>query len=112
MVEGLDIQRVLGNSQAGSLPGFSSSPSPSSSLFEPHQRQPFCSDSEGWGPVSLFRFDLTPCFLDLSVAIVTALFGLLMGSGAIWYLLKKRSPQPVAKNWHFHAKLVSQTANE
>lgn len=55
--------------------------------------------------MSPFRFDLTPCFLDAGVAIVAA-FGLLMGFGAIWFLLKKRVPQPISKNWHFYAKLV------
>ena len=29
-----------------------------------------------------------------------------MGSGAVWYLLKKRTPSPVAKNWHFYMKLT------
>lgn len=95
-------QVVLGDS---SLPGSSLQSSPQS-LLQSTQRQPFCGDSEGWGPISQLRFDLTPCFLDLGVALVAA-FGLLMGSGAIWLLLKKRIPQPVSKNWHFYAKLVS-----
>ncbi|XHG00182.1 hypothetical protein AWENTII_003647 [Aspergillus wentii] len=94
-------QVVLGDS---SLPGSSLQSSPQS-LLQSTQRQPFCGDSEGWGPISQLRFDLTPCFLDLGVALVAA-FGLLMGSGAIWLLLKKRIPQPVSKNWHFYAKLV------
>ncbi|KAL4784625.1 P-loop containing nucleoside triphosphate hydrolase protein [Aspergillus varians] len=73
--------------------------------FQPAKLQPFCGDVEGWGPLSRHRFDLTPCFLDFWVSLV-AVFGLLMGSGAIWFLLKKRTPQPVSKNWHFYAKLV------
>lgn len=69
-------------------------------------RQPFCGDVEGWGPISPLRFDFTPCFLDVWVSLVAA-WGLVMGAGAIWFLLKKRFPQPVPKNWHFYAKLVS-----
>jgi ATP-binding cassette subfamily C (CFTR/MRP) protein 1 len=68
-------------------------------------QQPFCHDFEGWGPISRLRFDLTPCFLDVGVALV-ALFGLLFGGGAIWFLMKKM-PQRVKKNWHFYSKLVS-----
>ncbi|CAG8043220.1 unnamed protein product [Penicillium salamii] len=68
-------------------------------------RQPFCTDSEGWGPFSSSRFDLTPCFLDVIVAVV-AVWGTLSGLGALWLLLKKRIPQPVSKNWHFYTKLV------
>lgn len=70
------------------------------------RRQPFCTDSEGWGPLSPSRFDLTPCFLDVIVAVV-AVWGTLSGLGALWLLLKKRVPQPVSKNWHFYTKLVS-----
>lgn len=89
-------QTILGDFQPG-FPGLESH----------HQhRQPFCGDIEGWGPISPFRFDLTPCFLDLTVSLVAA-WGLFMGAGAIWFLLNKRWPQPVAKNWHFYAKLVS-----
>lgn len=68
-------------------------------------RQSFCGNSEGWGPLNPDRFDLTPCFLDIPVS-VTAAWGIVMGAGALWLLLKKREPQQVAKNWHFYAKLV------
>ena len=67
-------------------------------------RQPLCGDPEGWGPVSSLRWDLTPCFLDVWIVGV-ALWGLLFGIGALWYLFKKRIAQDVPKNWHFHAKL-------
>jgi ATP-binding cassette subfamily C (CFTR/MRP) protein 1 len=70
------------------------------------RRQPFCTDSEGWGPFSSSRFDLTPCFLDVIVAVL-AVWGTLSGLAALWLLLKKRIPQPVSKNWHFYTKLVS-----
>jgi hypothetical protein len=94
-------QVILGNSH--------SAPVSSSTLDSPFSSskklQPFCGDVEGWGPISKYRFDLTPCFLDFGVALVAG-WGLLMGAGAIWFLLKKRVPQPVSKNWHFYAKLV------
>jgi ATP-binding cassette subfamily C (CFTR/MRP) protein 1 len=73
--------------------------------FSP-SRQPFCGDSEGWGPISPIRFDFTPCFLDVWILSV-AVWGLLFGAGALWYLLRKKAAQLVPKNWHFHAKLVS-----
>lgn len=91
-------QTVLGEIVPGSL---------SSTPFQQYaQLQPFCGDVEGWGPLSRLRFDLTPCFLDVGASVV-ALFGLVLGSGALWFLLNKRIPQPVSKNWHFYAKLVS-----
>lgn len=79
--------------------------------YAPTSRQPFCGDSEGWGPLSPVRFDFTPCFLDVWVVLVAA-WGLFLGAGAIWFLLKKRVPQPVPKNWHFYAKLVSSASPE
>ncbi|KAF7591255.1 hypothetical protein BBP40_001816 [Aspergillus hancockii] len=99
MLDG-NSQMILGDSIPGSLPS-----STSKSAFQSPKLEPFCGDVEGWGPLSKFRFDLTPCFLDVSVAIV-AVWGLIMGAGAIWFLLKKRIPQPVPKNWHFYAKLI------
>lgn len=63
-----------------------------------------CSDVEGWGPISDLRWDFTPCFLDIWVLVV-AVWGLVAGTGAIVYLLKKRSPQEVKKNWHYRVKL-------
>ena len=71
-----------------------------------HPSQPLCGNIEGWGPLSPFRYDFTPCFLDVWIAVV-AVFGLSFGAGAVWYLLKKCPPQPVGKNWHFYAKLAS-----
>ncbi|EEP79365.1 hypothetical protein UREG_04211 [Uncinocarpus reesii 1704] len=68
------------------------------------RRHPFCRDPEGWGPISSHRYDFTPCFLDTWVLFV-ALWGLVMGAGALWLLLRRRVPQPVGKNWHFYAKL-------
>ena len=77
------------------------------SLHIPQQyqrRQSFCADPEGWGPLSSTRYDFTPCFLDVWLLVVAA-WGLFGGAGAIWLLLKKRTPQDVQKNWHFYAKL-------
>ena len=73
--------------------------------YRPPQRQPLCGNDEGWGPISPFRYDFTPCFLDVWISTV-ALFGLVLGPAAIWYLLKRRVPSPVAKNWHFYLKLL------
>lgn len=64
-----------------------------------------CGNIEGWGPLSPFRYDFTPCFLDVWISSV-ALFGIVGGAGALWFLLKRRTPQSVAKNWHFYTKLV------
>lgn len=68
------------------------------------RHQPLCGDSEGWGPISSHRYDFTPCFLDTWILFVSV-WGILMGAGALWMLLR-RTPQLVQKNWHFYAKLV------
>ena len=81
-----------------------------SSQSAPHRsagllsRQPLCGDQEGWGPVSDLRWDLTPCFLDVWI-IGVALWGVLFGAGALWYLFAKRIAQDVPRNWHFYTKL-------
>src|ERR1700748_2888125 len=72
--------------------------------IERFSRQPLCGDPEGWGPVSSIRWDLTPCFLDVWI-IGVALWGILFGAGALWYLFTKRIAQDVPKNWHFYTKL-------
>ncbi|KAJ5191465.1 Metal resistance protein YCF1 [Penicillium cinerascens] len=92
-------QAVLGGSDPGE-----SLQSPLVSAFD-HRKQSFCTDPEGWGPLSPTGFHLTPCFIDVGVAAV-AVWGMLSGAGALYLLLKKRIPQPVSKNWHFYAKLV------
>jgi ATP-binding cassette subfamily C (CFTR/MRP) protein 1 len=74
-------------------------------LVEDQKAQPLCGNREGWGPLSPDRYDFTPCFLDVWIASVAVLFGLVMGSGAIWFLLRKKSPQDIKKDWHFYAKL-------
>lgn len=63
-----------------------------------------CGEREGWGPLSQLRFDLTPCFLDVSLAAVAGC-GVLGGLAAL-HVLRRRIPQPVPKDWHFFAKLV------
>ncbi|KAK3322412.1 P-loop containing nucleoside triphosphate hydrolase protein [Apodospora peruviana] len=68
-------------------------------------KQPLCGNEEGWGPLSPFRYDFTPCFIDVWVASV-ALFGLVAGSVAVWWLLRWKRPTPVAKDWHFWTKQV------
>ncbi|KAK0621526.1 P-loop containing nucleoside triphosphate hydrolase protein [Bombardia bombarda] len=68
-------------------------------------KQPLCGNEEGWGPLSPFRYDFTPCFIDVWVASV-AVFGLFAGSIAIWWLVQKRKPTGVPKDWHFWTKQV------
>jgi hypothetical protein len=68
-------------------------------------KQPFCGNEEGWGPLSPFRYDFTPCFIDVWVATVAA-FGILVGAVAVWWLLKRKKPTPVSKDWHFWTKQV------
>lgn len=70
-----------------------------------HRQQALCGNVEGWGPLSPDRFDFTPCFLDVWVAVVAA-GGVLGGAAAAYYLLRHCPSQPVKKNWHFFAKLV------
>ncbi|KAJ4324230.1 ATP-binding cassette glutathione S-conjugate transporter ycf1 [Neodidymelliopsis sp. IMI 364377] len=69
-------------------------------------RQPLCGNSEGWGPISPIRFDFTPCFLDVWIAVV-AVWGIVGGAGALWYLYRRCPSQPVKQNWHFYAKLIT-----
>ncbi|PHH87585.1 hypothetical protein CDD83_8663 [Cordyceps sp. RAO-2017] len=69
-------------------------------------KQPFCGNDEGWGPLSPFRYDFTPCFIDVWLAIVSV-YGLVLGPVAIWWLLTKKQPlQQTAptKNLHFCVK--------
>jgi hypothetical protein len=68
-------------------------------------KQPLCGNEEGWGPLSPFRYDFTPCFIDVWVASVAA-FGIVVGSIAIWFLLRKRKPADISKDWNFWTKQV------
>nr|POE76226.1 metal resistance protein ycf1 [Quercus suber] len=67
--------------------------------------QPLCGNAEGWGPMSPYRWDFTPCFLDVWVVLV-AVFGIVGGASATWYLLKRATPEVVKKDWHFYTKLA------
>ncbi|KOS18981.1 Metal resistance protein YCF1 [Escovopsis weberi] len=66
--------------------------------------QPLCSNKEGWGPLSPFRYDFTPCFIDVWVAIVSVFFGIFLGSLAIWWLLRKKELYPKSKTVPFWLK--------
>jgi ATP-binding cassette subfamily C (CFTR/MRP) protein 1 len=68
-------------------------------------RQPLCGNKEGWGPLSPFRYDFTPCFIDVWIAGV-AVFGLVLGAGAVWFLRKKKQTMGTDKNFHFWLKQV------
>ncbi|KAI1426002.1 metal resistance protein YCF1 [Xylaria sp. FL1777] len=65
--------------------------------------QPLCGNDEGWGPLSPFRYDFTPCFVDVWVFVVAA-FGLVCGPLAIWHVLRKHKAVAVRKDWHFWTK--------
>jgi ATP-binding cassette, subfamily C (CFTR/MRP), member 1 len=69
-----------------------------------HNAQPLCGNSEGWGPLSPYRWDFTPCFLDVWIDVVSV-FGIFGGLGAIYYLYTKSQAQQVKKDWHFWTKL-------
>ena len=77
---------------------------PSAPYVPLHRSQPFCGNREGWGPLSPLRWDFTPCFLDVLLAVV-ALSGIVFGAGAVWYL-RRRDKEDVKRNWHFWAKMV------
>jgi ATP-binding cassette subfamily C (CFTR/MRP) protein 1 len=68
-------------------------------------REPFCHNSEGWGPLSVFRYDFTPCFIDVPFAVIAS-FGIITGSFTIWRLLTRSSKQLTEKDWHYYTKLV------
>lgn len=95
---------MAGNADAQVALGFPSTSAAAPPALLEH-RQPFCGDPEGWGPISPIQYDFTPCFLDIWICS-TAVFGLVMGAGAVWFLLKHRIAEPVSKNWHFYTKLV------
>ncbi|EHK47570.1 uncharacterized protein TrAtP1_012305 [Trichoderma atroviride] len=63
----------------------------------------FCGNEEGWGPLSPFRYDFTPCFVDVWIAAVSV-YGILFGAIAIWWLKKKKQELPTSKNAHFWIK--------
>ncbi|PNH37816.1 hypothetical protein VD0004_g8985 [Verticillium dahliae] len=68
-----------------------------------HFKQPLCGNKEGWGPLSPFRYDFTPCFIDVWVAVVAA-FGIVFGTMATVWLLKKTKPANTPKDWSFYTK--------
>ena len=68
------------------------------------RHQPFCGNEEGWGPLSPYRYDFTPCFMDVWVSSV-AVYGILFGAAAVWYLARKRE-QDVKRDLHFWTKQV------
>lgn len=69
-------------------------------------KQPLCGNEEGWGPLSPYRYDFTPCFIDVWIAAVSV-FGLVFGSLAIWWLLvRKQKQESQSKNTYFFIKQV------
>lgn len=70
-------------------------------------KQPLCGNEEGWGPISRYRYDFTPCFIDVWLATVSV-YALILGPLAIWWLLRKKKPLEgeATKNAHFWIKQV------
>lgn len=88
-------------------PYFLSVERPSTLHLHPHvQKQPFCGDVQGWGPFSADGGNLTPCFLDASIGVL-AVFGILFGGGAIFYLKKQAVRDSLVGKWVLGAKTVS-----
>lgn len=97
-------QSILATS---SLSGFSALEELASGYLAASKKrgQPLCGNSEGWGPLSPIRYDFTPCFMDVWVSSV-AVFGILGGACAVWWLLNKKKAQEVSRDWHFWTKQV------
>ncbi|CAM1502994.1 Fc.00g077700.m01.CDS01 [Cosmosporella sp. VM-42] len=99
-----DEQKVLFDT--GSLSGYRPLQELGSSYLSStgHFKQPLCGNEEGWGPLSPYRYDFTPCFIDVWIAAVSV-FGLLIGSLAVWWLLVRKQQHPgPSKNAHFWIK--------
>ena len=93
---------------SGSISGFRSQLEELGSGYlsaEKERGQPLCGNKEGWGPLSRYRYDFTPCFMDVWVSAV-AVFGIVFGAVAIWWLVKRRNKAEVGKDWHFWTKQV------
>lgn len=69
------------------------------------RHQPLCGNEEGWGPLSPYRYDFTPCFMDVWVSSV-AVYGILFGAAAVWYLTRRKREQDVKRDLHFWTKQV------
>ena len=67
--------------------------------------QALCGNKEGWGPLSPHRYDFTPCFMDVWVSSV-AVYAILFGAVAIWWLVRRKTRAEVEKDWHFWTKQV------
>jgi ATP-binding cassette subfamily C (CFTR/MRP) protein 1 len=100
-----DQQRVLFGT--GSFTGYRPLQALGSHYLDASKRfsQPLCANEEGWGPFSPHRYDFTPCFIDVWVATV-ATFGLVAGSGVIWWLVRRKQSTDTHKGWHFWTKQV------
>lgn len=98
-----DDQKVM--AQTGSFSGYRPQKQLGSGYLSASAEadQPFCRNIEGWGPLSPFRYDFTPCFLDVSVASV-AVFGIVAGALALWWLLAKKPSNGLAKDATFWIK--------
>lgn len=104
-MDALGGQKVLHSS--GSFTGFRPLQQLGSGYLEAAAsfKQPLCGNEEGWGPLSPYRYDFTPCFIDVWIAIV-AIGGLVLGLGAVWLLRQKKPQVANANNLPFWLKQV------
>jgi ATP-binding cassette subfamily C (CFTR/MRP) protein 1 len=77
---------------------------------EKKNHQPLCGNKEGWGPLAPERYDFTPCFMDVWVSTV-AIYGILFGAVAVWWLVRRKHKAEVEKDWNFWTKQVSRRAS-
>lgn len=94
--------------RTGSFTGFRPLEQLGSNYFSVSEfEQPLCGNGEGWGPISKYRYDFTPCFIDVWLATVSV-YALILGPVAIWWLLSKKKPleHGITKNAHFWTKQV------
>ncbi|KAI1006711.1 hypothetical protein K3495_g1509 [Podosphaera aphanis] len=104
MTQGIPAQHLLYST--GSLSGYRPSIQEIGSHYlagDLKVNQPLCGNKEGWGPLSSYRYDFTPCFMDVWVSSV-AVYGILFGAIAVWWLIKRLDKSEIEKDWHFWTK--------
>lgn len=102
-MDSFDTQKVLHGT--GSLTGYRPLQHLGSDYLAATEtyKQPLCGNKEGWGPLSPYRYDFTPCFIDVWIVTV-AVFGLVLGLAAVWQLKRKKQSMGTDKNFHFWLK--------
>ncbi|KAJ6439613.1 LOW QUALITY PROTEIN: multidrug resistance-associated protein 1 [Purpureocillium lavendulum] len=66
-----------------------------------------CSDSEGWGPLTLSGDNITPCFSS-SLTLAVSMFGLAAGVPTLWWLAETTSIESRRQiGWQYWTKMVA-----